>query len=463
MDRWIDNALAHNGTYTPAGRRHFQLTPDMLDAIARWRGNATAAYRELRAEHQAHNERRTGEEHPPAQQEFPSLATFHRAVNRQLTPGRRAGLRAGEKARRRFDVHGKRPRHHRNYAWETDHVEASVHVLVDGHRRKPWITWFVDCATSAICGLAITPQRPSRESVLVAVRDALLRDEHHGPFGGIPERIRVDGGKEFLCATVREALGAFAVEQIVLPPYCPDGKGTVEAVNGAVKDTLFAGMPGYTEAPTLLGGKPVDPSQPLIHFEAFVAKVREWVHQWNHHPIKDLGNQTPVQAWENDPTPLFDANPDDLHTYTLERHGKPLTINNSGVRWRNRDYINGWMHGRAGEKVVLRYLPHHDHRVELYTPDTHRHLGSAFMAEQATPAQIRDLKRAQRREADRLRAQLKKAEKNRRIRFAAATEPAPPQPLTAMTETEALDQLRDLGRPFDLSAEALPDFLPLPA
>jgi len=450
ITRWLDNARAHQGTYTPQGRQRFELTAPMLDAVARWRGNATAAHRELVAEHR------------PGQPPLPSLPTFHRAVARALSPGRRAGLRAGERARRRFDVSGKRERHHRNHAWETDHVEASVKVSVGGHIRKPWITWFVDCATDAICGLAITPQTPGRESILVAVRDALLRDGNHSPFGGIPTSIRVDGGKDFLCATVGEALGAFAVDRIELPPYSPQMKGTVEAVNGAIKKTLFAGLPGYTHAPTLTGGKPVDPGQPLLPFESFVALVLDWVRWWNfEHTIADLDGRTPAQAWADDPTPIFDVDPGDLHTYTLERAGKPLTINGSGVRWRKRDYIADWMHGHVGQKVHLRYMPHHDHRVELYDPETGRHLGPATMAQQATPAQIRDLKRAQQREADRLRAALRKAEKNRRTRFAAATDPQPPQPLDNLTQDQAYEQLRDLDGT-DLTIQALPGFIAPP-
>uniref|UniRef100_UPI003C7B3FB4 Mu transposase C-terminal domain-containing protein n=1 Tax=unclassified Streptomyces TaxID=2593676 RepID=UPI003C7B3FB4 len=446
VDRWLDNARANNGTYQPPSRTCFALTPPMLDAITRWRGNATAAWRELRAEG-----------HP-----VPSLPTFHRAANRALTPGMRAGLRSGEKARRRYDIAGERDRHHRNYAWETDHVEASVKVRVEGHIRKPCITFFVDAATSAICGLAITPQRPSREAVLVAIRDAVLIDEHHGPFGGTPTYLRVDGGKEFLCTPVKEALGVLGTEIIALPPFTPEGKGNVEAVNGAIKKTLFAGMPGYTHAPTLRGGKPVDPDQPLLHFEVFVGLVLEWVHHWNHeNTLKGLGGQTPRQAWDADSALIETVTAEDLHTYTLERHGKPLTINNGGVRWRNRNYIADWMHGRVGEKVHLRYLPHHDHRIELYDPQSGRHLGAAVMAAQATQEQTRSLKQAQRREADRLRAKLKKAERNRNVRYAAATRPAPPVPLDVMPEEEALEHLRALDG-FDPTAEALPDLIRLP-
>ncbi|MFF7705584.1 hypothetical protein [Streptomyces lydicus] len=63
------------------------------------------------------------------------------------------------------------------------------------------------------------------------------------------------------------------MEQSLLPPRRPDLKPTVEAINGAVKKTLFADMSGYTEAPTLPGGKPIDPDPELLHFVVFVAKL----------------------------------------------------------------------------------------------------------------------------------------------------------------------------------------------
>ncbi|MGW3061558.1 sigma factor-like helix-turn-helix DNA-binding protein [Streptomyces goshikiensis] len=37
------------------------------------------------------------------------------------------------------------------------------------------MTWFVDCATNTVMGVAVTPGYPSRESVLAALRAAVLR------------------------------------------------------------------------------------------------------------------------------------------------------------------------------------------------------------------------------------------------------------------------------------------------
>ncbi|WP_329309623.1 Mu transposase C-terminal domain-containing protein [Streptomyces sp. NBC_01262] len=450
--RWLDNARANDGTYTPAGRPHFQLTEHMLNVVARWRGNVTRAHEELTAEAKA----------DPKLPPVPARATFHRAVHRQLNRGQLAGLRAGEQARRAFDVFGKRERHWRNYAWETDHVEASVKVSIDGHIRKPWITWFVDCATDGICGLAITPQTPSRESILVALRDALLTTSRHGPFGGRPQRLRVDGGKDFLCRTVDEATTVLGTELIVLPPRRPDLKPTVEAVNGAVKKMLFADMPGYTEAATLPGGKPIDPDQQLLHFEVFVALVLDWVRRWNtEHTIEDLDGKTPAQVWAADPTPIKIITPRDIHTFTLERLGKPLTINNDGVRWRKRSYVADWMVGRGGEKVHLRYMPHHDYRVELYDPATGTYLGHADCTNQISPATRRALDKARRREADQLRARQQKAERNRTARYAAVSQTTQLLRLDNVTQEQALEELRALGGTSP-GPDALPGFLPLP-
>ncbi|MGP3946529.1 Mu transposase C-terminal domain-containing protein [Streptomyces sp. 6N106] len=450
--RWIENARANGGTYTPAERPHFELTEHMLTVLARRHGNITRTHLELTAEAKT----------KPGKPKVPSRATFHRAVKRQLNPGQLAGLRGGEAARRSHDVFGKRERHHRNYAWETDHVEASVKVLIDGHVRKPWITWFVDCCTDGICGLSISPQTPSRESILVALRDALLTTSEHGPFGGRPERVRVDGGKDFLCKTVGEAMDLLGAELIALPPRRPDLKPTVEAVNGAVKTTLFADMPGYTEAPTLPGGKLIDPDRELLHFETFVLLLLNWVREWNtENTIADLDDRTPAQVWAADPTPIRTVTPSDIHAFTLERVGKPLPITSKGVRWRKRDYFAPWMVGKGGEKVHLRYMPHHDHYVELYEPTTGQYLGPAVMANQAPPALRRELDRARKREADELRNRQKAAEKNRKARYAAINK-GPTHRLDAITHDQAVQELRDLGGA-DHSTQALPGFLSLPA
>ncbi|MGW3512429.1 hypothetical protein [Streptomyces sp. NPDC000994] len=143
----------------------FTVTPEIRALLGLWKGNVAAVHRELAAR------AARGEGESPS-----SIPTLHRAIRRDLTPGERAGLAGGERAARKHDVFLARPRPWRNQVWETDHMQAPVLVEVDGTARRPWITWFTDCATNAITGVAITPVHPSRESVLAALRSAVLRE-----------------------------------------------------------------------------------------------------------------------------------------------------------------------------------------------------------------------------------------------------------------------------------------------
>lgn len=431
--RWLANAAENQRTYTPRTRPRATLTAHMRDAVARWGGNIAAAHRELA------KDGKLGVK--PI-----SYATFHRAVIRELGKGHLAGLSGGEAARRAYDVHFRRPRGHRNAAWEADHQEADVWVNVNGERRKPWVTLFVDCATDGVCGLAVTPQTPTRESILVAIRDALIRDGPRAPFGGIPKLIRVDRGKDFLCRTVEQALGAFSVDRVDLPGGHPELKGTVESVNAALALTLYRGLPGYTE-PGIRGRrkKKPDPDEHLLTFEAFVDKVTTWVNEWNHeHRIRDLGNRTPAQAWTDDLTVIHDVDPKALHTYTLEPANKTFIIGGSGIRWKNNHYIETWMHGEVGRRIRIRYMPYHLDTIEVYDAATGNHLGSAYLSNQATQEQRDDMLRQRRRAADRLTRARTKAKETKKTRYAAVTVATHPQQHDAVTKTTLDEEQRTL-------------------
>ncbi|MFI9833759.1 transposase family protein [Streptomyces sp. NPDC051913] len=454
---WMDNADAHNGTYTPKGRRRFTLTPALHDALARWHGNVTAAYREAKADGLLGD--------PPAA----SLATFHRAVHRELSPGQRAALAGGERARRRHDVHRLRPHGHRNEVWETDHVEASVFVNVDGRRRKPWITWFVDHATCVITGLAITPHHPSQESVLAAARDAILCGQHHRSFGGVPQKVRVDRGRDFLSNAVDEAFKKFGTELIVLPPYSPHLKGTVESLNAAVKHTLFKGLPGYSHAPASRRdkrGHPLWQLHELLEFETFVQLVLDWVQWWNNdHTLARLHRRTPAQAWADDLTPLDTIAPEALHTYTLRNPGHPLKITSKGVRWKGAYYVGDWMHGyaAAGELVRLRHEANHFHEVHLYDAHTLAYRGCAYRSDELSPREAKRLQGAREREADRYAAKARRARKSATARYAATSTPGPPQRLNRISASQAAAELRELRTPEqEDTGDTRPDLLHRP-
>ncbi|WP_234309380.1 Mu transposase C-terminal domain-containing protein [Streptomyces sp. NRRL F-5193] len=427
---WIKVARA-TGRTDAQRRPRFTVTPEIRRLLGLWGGNASAVLRELQKRAAA----------DPQQPQVPSLATLHKALRRDLAPGDRAGLAQGEAARRAFDVFGQRPSGNRNEAWEGDHKCVPVKVWVEDELVQPCLTWFIDCARKVIMGWAVTPHEASRDAVLAALRTALDRSEPFGPAGGLPGLVRVDRGKEFLCAPVTLALGAFAVPVVDLPAYSPHLKGTIEALNDSVEEMLFVSMPRYTSQQKLTGGRTADPDEPALTFEAFVGLLQEWVRWWNYeHKPDKLNGLTPIEAWRADPTPLYDVSAQQLAHFGLEDDGSTRVITTHGVQWRNHAYIAPWMVGMGGTRVAVRHLPHHDASIEVFGLDG-TYLGSGVLAEQASQEQVRAVRNVRKAKERRLRADLKAAARLRRDRFEAVTSATPPQRLGALTEAEAEAEL----------------------
>lgn len=448
---WVAVAR-REGRLSPRKPSRVSVTADIRARLAVWGGNVSAVYRELRTEAEAAGNAQT----------VPSLRTLQRAVRQDLSAGERAGLRSGEAGRRRHDVFGKRPVTYRNACWEGDHKRVPVRVDVEGEALCPWVTWFIDVATKVIVGVAVTPNAPARDAVLAALRAGISRAGPYGPAGGLPSLVRVDRGKEFLCRTVARALGGFAVPVHDLPAYTPYRKGTIEALNAAVEEMFLVSLPAYTRRARPVGAHRPDTVGEMLSFADFVDALLRWVRWWNteHHPSGLGSGRTPLQAWESDPTPIEEVDEEQLAFFALEDDGRPRKISTSGVRWCRRFYIAPWMVGHAGRAVRVRYLPHYDGQIEVFAAERPgRHLGTAYLAETATPEQRRALASVREKNARALKADLKAAEKARRTLYTASTMPGAPRPRRTATAQEAQTEI-DRGRAKDLAARALPDLIP---
>lgn len=456
IKNWIKNADAHDGIYTPKGRKHYAITEYTREVIAEHRGRVSEAYRYLKR-------------HPKdGEPKLPERATFYRAVTRDIARGDLAGWRHGEEARRRYEVRLKRPKPTaRNEVWESDHVQADVLVDVDGYARKPWITWAIDCAHNVVPGLAVTPHQPNTGAIFVMARDALLRTAPHSRFGGLPQVVRVDRGKDYLSIGVAEAFGGLAIEIDDLPPRRPDLKGTIENLNNCVKEMLLCTLPGFTDAALPSGHKPlkegqsVKPGQ-LMTLEQFVQRLRKWVHWWNHqHTPQPLNGLTPAQSWAADLTPIDDVDPEELHTYTQLHHKAPRKITPKGVTWRSGHYIEEWMYEHQGRKVTLRYMPHHNDHVELYDYAADRYLGHATLVDKLPEERRKDILKARRRHEAQLKRELKRVQDTSMERFEAMSEPGAPKRLDAITRDQADRQRKRLGlTPEDDTITPQPMFRP---
>jgi putative transposase len=421
--RWLQQAGLESRTHRREDGR-FKLGEEDISDLAYHLGNFSAMHR-ARAE---------------AGIPMPSLSTLHRAVARQLTAGRREGLALGERARRERDTYLTRTPEHRNQWWEADHTQLALEVLLPDRRVvKPWATLFLDAFSRAIPGYAIAVT-PSRESVLAALRSAILVEDPYGPFGGVPAVIRFDRGREFMAEAIGAAAGALAIEARPLAAYSPHLKGAVERVNETIEQLLLVELPGFVHGPRRRDGHLVDETAPLLTLGHFVQMFDNFVRHYNtQRPHRGLGGDTPLARWQADATPLQVVPGSKLRHLILVETSRVIT--KRGVSLHARTYNCSELCGRVGDRVEVRYMPHHDHWVEIFSMG--QWLATAYLVGEMDPAESRRLLEYRAEEAKWLARQQAAAAKRRRMTYAALTQPGVVEEATALTsESTGMETVR---------------------
>ncbi|WP_241756765.1 Mu transposase C-terminal domain-containing protein [Streptomyces sp. WAC00263] len=428
--RWLEIA-EDTGSCERKRRIRFEIIEEITELLAFYRGNVKRVH-----EHLTETAENNGVE--PV-----GLSTLHRAIRRDLTPGFMAAMRDGIPAARGLNPHLRRPLTCRNQVWEGDHKQAPLDVLLpDGKLTRPWVTWFIDGYPGLIQGYAVTPYAAHRGSVPAAMRASILRDEVYGPAGGVPELVRIDRGADFLSKTVTSAFGALDVPvEVVRSAHL---KGGVERLNRTAVTRFFADLPRYAAAQKLDHRRRAGEKDPPLTFEAFVVLLHQWVERHNTRHVLARTGMTPLEAWQADPTPIRDIPREDLDAYMLEDDDRVRWITSRGIEFNKRLYIGPKGVGRVGTQVRLRWMPHHDHEIEVYIHRSNRHLGTWTLSDQA-PKHLVDEVLASREEQERAaRKALRSAARRRREKHSSSTHPTEPAQRIGrrMTTKEAVAELK---------------------
>ncbi|MCX5063833.1 MULTISPECIES: Mu transposase C-terminal domain-containing protein [unclassified Streptomyces] len=426
--RWLAEAEGSGSPEKPE-RRRFRITEEIIDVLADYRGNVKRAHEHLVREAKRAGERPIG------------LTTLHDAIARDLDPGFMAGLREGIPAARGFDPAFQRPAVARNQVWEGDHKQAPTVVMMpDKKLSNVWVTWFEDRGTSNVMGWAVTAGSAHRGSVLAAVRASVLREPPYGPAGGLPHLVRVDGGSDFMSKTVRRTFGLLGVPMHKV--RSARHKGGIERLNGTGVTRFFADLPRYTKAPLLDHRRRVGDQDPPLTFEAFVDKLRQWVEEHNTQHVLERTGMTPLEAWLSDPTEIRpEPSPEELRAFMLESDNKIHKVTSHGVEFRNRYYMPEKGVGRIGLELRVRWMPHHDHEIDLYTFRGNRYLGRAFLSNEASEEMRKAVLSDRDEHSEVLRQALKRSADRRRERHLPSTQPELPVRALRMTEQEARAEL----------------------
>ena len=401
-DRTVWRWLAAGG-YAPEPRAGWTMTAAAIEAFYQAGGRPTVAWR-MYAE--------SGER-------VPSETVFRDAVRRDLSPAERAYARAGEEGRRRYSVYRRWEPAYRNEIWEADHAQLDVEILPLRGRRllRPWLTVIVDGFSRVLMGWVLSLY-PSSAEVLAAIREAVVIDPERGPWGGVPQLIRFDGGRDFLAEAVSRAAAELGCTGFPTAPYQPQQKGKIERFHRTLGEGLIATLPHYTGGPRRSNGKLYAQAAPLS-LPQLQTRVRDFVDHYNQHCVhSSLAGLTPATKWASSAQPLDVVDPARLQWMLLADQTRRVL--KDGIHFQGEIFVAPELTRIGGTTVEIRYVPHDVRSIEVFTEDGW--LCTAHPQDHLGPA-----------EAEAVIAERRAAAREMGRRKAAATRRAKPRiaPLTA--------------------------------
>ena len=407
--RWLAE-----GGYAPGKRPGWRMTPEAVETFYRCGGRPTAAWRLLQGEGI----------------EVPSRTVFCGAVKRDLSPADRAYTRHGENGRRRYSVYRRWEPEARNEVWEADHDKLEINVLPLRGKRlvRPWLTVIEDGFSRLVMGWALSLY-PTTAEVLVAIREAIVIDSERGPWGGVPELIRFDGGREFLAHAVKRAAGELGCAALPAVPYSPHQKGKVERLLRTIGEGLICRLPHYTGGPRQASGKLYAQPAPLT-LPQLQTRVREFIDAYDtEHRHSSLGGMTPAEKSATSAAPLEIVEPERLRWMLMADQTR--VVEKDGIHFENAIFIAPEVTRIGGRTVEVRYMPHDLRSIEVFTEDGW--LCTAYPQGELTREEAEAVIQARREAAREMSRRKAAASRKARTRIAPLTATGTVQDMTAVT------------------------------
>ncbi|MBF6613028.1 MAG: DDE-type integrase/transposase/recombinase [Chloroflexi bacterium] len=326
--------------------------------------------------------------------------------------------------------------------WQIDHKDP-LHVLVrdiraPSHRRpsgevRPFLTMVVDSASRLVMAGLFSYDEPNRFTVAAAIRDAMLAGltNEHKPFGGIPDEIWIDNGKDLVAHHVYQLVEGLGIKLVPGPPHDPEIRGIVERLHRTLDTRLWSTLPGYVGS-NVVERNPRAKAELTIsqldeHFQAFIDRYHHEVHEAHRET-----EQTPLEFWQHNATPIpVDESVLRLLDMLLK---EPATrrVHKDGIKYAAERYWHPELSVLVGEDVLVRAAPHYaaPDEIEVFFEGKWRCTAFALRSPQGQTLERQVIVEAQRRQRAHARTRIKAASETLRTvsPFSpfSLTPPAPP-------------------------------------
>src|SRR5260221_1663951 len=256
--------------------------------------------------------------------------------------------------------------------YEMDHtlVDALVkdnlrapHLRTPSEEIRPWLTLCIEQRSRLVMAALFSYDRPDRHTVAAVIREAVLRTEEK-PYGGVPNEIWVDRGKELLAGHIQQFTQELKIILHPCKPHYPQEKGTVERFFGTLNTRLWATLPGYVGSNTVERNPNAKAKYTLAELEA---KFKAFVQQY-HHEVHSQTGKTPLDYWM---THCWAESADYRQLDRLLKEVKEHKVLKVGIKHENRIYWHTALATLVGKYVRIRVAPTYapPDEIEVYDGD----------------------------------------------------------------------------------------------
>jgi len=355
-------------------------------------------------------------------QDAPTLRTLQRAF-RRMPEAAQAAIEYGDDGWRQHRPVQQYEADFRNQHWQADHQDLEIWVKPPGKHVKavrPWLTIFVDCYSRAIMSYVVS-LRPNQGHVLAGLGAAIRLRDGHGPFHGVPGWLTLDRGMENVADAVIEAIVMLRMTAMPTLPRHPEHNGKVERLHATITSMFLASLPGY------IGGakerdKTLSVGDFVLPLDVLLEELAKWVLFYNcERPHSALDGLTPLEVWNDDPTPISMPPDAMLRRYLLK--GETRKVRRGVLEFKHRPYIARILPRHEGRRFEIRYDPNDDFELEVY--DGEKWIGTAVQRDRATDAQVDDWVEAHQELAEQHRRDKAAARKRAKRRHRAMIDGSP--------------------------------------
>ena len=235
---------------------------------------------------------------------------------------------------------------------QADHTQLDLYVdFGDKSLIRPWLTLLLDSYSKAVLGYWLTPAPPSAESVMQALRTAIMPknlvtlggdSDWPWPMHGIPSELTLDNGKEFHGKDLEIAAAELGITLTFTPPRKPYFKAQVERKFSEINRSLLAKLTGqvFKYEPEKHG---LD--YPHLSFDEFKRIFLQWITTVLHRTPNREGN-TPEELWHSSVQeygmPGAGLSPDYIQM-CLAKSGEKRKIHPNGIHFNSLTFNNEWL------------------------------------------------------------------------------------------------------------------------